>query len=143
MLHTFLATVGRCVLFEMVLLVYVIYILYVPLPSIIWVRNIFILGIPALASFGSCFIINKKSQFNHKNMISKTSVYRLVSKIFAIFCFLLLGYFFNTRLINSAIPLIAYMTNANMYVIVACIVLVYIVTEYLFVESNQDTDLSV
>lgn len=94
---------------------------------------------PILASFFYCFIINRKNfRFNSKNIVSKTSVYRFGTRIIAILCFLLLGYFIAIARLNTfGSEIISIIYNFNLYILTSLFSAVFAITEYLCVKTNS------
>ncbi len=146
----FLTTACQYILFTPIFVMYLFYILWVPIP---WILIVSYILFPLISAYICCFLINRRNfHFNLKNKASKASVHRLISRMLSVICFLLIGYYagkqvllfpvFISDLFNifgeNAGTLESLLTNIFFYILVAIFPITYAFTEYLFVPARNE-----
>lgn len=133
--------------------IFYIYMVFIPWPRIQWVVLVvpYIL-IPTLSAFVCCFLMSRSNfRFDSRNMASKASAYRLAARLLSVFCFLLIGYTLDNKIVmpifvSDLLNLFgehgdafeSLLGNIIFYIVVAIFPIVYALVEYLFVASKSD-----
>ena len=147
LLVTFLTSICLYVIFGTILIIYVA---YIPWPPIPWVMIVTYCLIPIISAFGFCFFIHRSVfHFDRRNMTSKASICRLIIRFLTVFCFLLIGYAVYK---NHGLPIFVLdmlrklgefgdivawiIPNFNFYLVNSIFPIVFAIVEYLFVATN-------
>lgn len=152
LLPAFLTTACQYILFTPLFMIYTVYISWVPIQ---WILIVSYILFPILSAYGCCFLINRKNSHLYlKSTTSKASVYRLISRLLSVFCFLFIGYnaskgvltiptfisdFFNI-FGEYAGSLESLLSNIFFYIFVAIFPITYALVEYLFVSVRIDNN---
>ena len=143
---TFLTSICLYVIFGTI---FIIYVVYIPWPPILWIVPYFL--IPIISACGYCFFIHRSIfHFDKQNITSKASIYRLIIRFLSVFCFLLIGYIVYK---NHTLPTFLFdilrklgeygdsvasiIGNFNFYFLNSTFPIVFAIVEYLFVATNS------
>jgi len=151
LLLAFFTSICQCILFAPI---FIVYIVFIPWPPIVWVWIASPILFSVLSAYGWCFLMHRNNfHFDKQNIVSKASVYRLAVRLLAGFCFLWVGYVADRK---HGIPILVsvirnfgehahastfefLLENFTFYLIVAIFPIVFALVEYLFVSvSNHD-----
>lgn len=122
--------------------VYLIGILIIPAVAFEWYLFVLRIVVPVLLAYGFCFVCNRKVfRFNIKNIANRHSIYRFLNRLVIVLCFLVVGFILGNLRPNAYGELrgqvISILCNFLFYAVISVFILVFSVTEFLFVKAKS------